>query len=117
MLPSRILLYLSLFLSFILLILIMVHEMRYRRIYFTFFKPRHTCFQEKKMDVHHLDQLFMERIKHFKPQGTDGGRLTHVVMPYHPKQQQMVFDNLKSWSEYLPCHSDDSNASIDVGKD
>lgn len=30
-------------------------------------------------------------------------RLTHVVMPFHPRQADRVLFNLKSWLKYTPC--------------
>lgn len=120
MLMSSILLYSSLLLNFILLILIVIHESMYHRLYITFLRPRYDCFGEKRRDakdVDHLDKLFIEKIRDFKPLSSSEGRLTHVVMPYHPRQERMVFDNLSSWSNHLPCYPVDPNANFDIGKD
>ena len=120
MLLSSTLLYSSLLLNFILVILILIHESMYHRLHITFLRPRHVCFLEKRKnatDVDLLDQQFIEKIRTFVPLNTSNGRLTHVVMPYHPKQEGMVFDNLSSWSKHLPCYSSDPNAPFDIGKD
>lgn len=30
-------------------------------------------------------------------------RLTHVVIPFHPRQESRLIKNIDSWSRYLPC--------------
>lgn len=30
-------------------------------------------------------------------------RLTHVVIPFHPRQEKRLINNMSSWSRYIPC--------------
>lgn len=39
-------------------------------------------------------------------------RLSHVIMPFHPRQLENVKDNLKLWSHYAPCNKDSTLQGI-----
>lgn len=88
--------------NFFFLILLFFWEYRNRGFSYNL-HPKSSCYESVKFnDLSHIETCleadFLQRMSEYGE-----STLTHVVMPYHPRQENLVMENLKLWSSFRPC--------------